>query len=825
MGVWLRISLALIPPRLLTLLSAALLSLLLTPSFTVAMSFSLPLNIEGRELGLVPVSLSGSEVDAVSLSSLKSLLGHRVVEHVWQTLSEEHSDKNIDTMVPLSALAEQGIDVIFDPATLTLTAKISSEVFGLSDVNFSDDFEPFIPTKSGEFSWLNSINFSHTESWQSDSSDRFSSADWLAQMNIGGAAGLNITTANYLEVIDDDSNILRGEWTAFYDKPNAPFRLSMGDVETSSSVNGHLSGVSLGGLSIKSDYAELQPNRTIGPNNNNELILKESAEVEITINGQIIFSGRQEAGRFNLTNLPMTNGANDIIVNVTYLSGKTERFVFSQFYNSNLLNEDMLNYALTAGAPSVFGDQGIEYLDTWTITGFAEYGVSSWLTLGVNAAAAKYGNVLGATATFGTNFGNLSSRLSISDQDNGVSGSIVSFSFESAIFGSYENQSPNLRLSAEFAEDFTSTPWEEITASSYDRYLANYVMVINSQWDATLSGSYYKDNYQAEQSNFTFMLNWRKGDFTLGSGITYSDIEDYIEADVQYFVTLDWRWTHTKQGFNLGASYNSDNNNSRFDLNRTNYDKVGSVGYRALVEYENERERQNAQLSYTANRARLEVEVERNEMKTSDSDAYYSASIRGNTAIGLVDGKLGWGRAQQGPFLVTHLHPSLPEQQVQMGAGQQDEYKAAATSMIGGLLPLEVAYTNNTLDLNVPDAPMGYDWGESRTMISPGAATGHFILVGSDSSYTAKGILMSTNGQAVSYLQGELIGEGVHQSFFTNKTGRFYVQGVGPGKYTMTVSDNKYMPLPVVIEQANSHLIELGTLNMECIKENCDENL
>ncbi|MEC4728538.1 fimbria/pilus outer membrane usher protein [Shewanella sp. D64] len=790
------------------------------------MSFSLPLDIEGRQLGTIPVTLKGTEVNAVSLVSLKSILSTRVADDVWQALLENHS--TTDDMVSLATLAKKGVNLVFLPSTLTLTVDISSEALGQFNVDFSEGFTPFSPSNSGSFSWLNSINFTHTESWQSSSNNSFSSADWLAQMNIGGASGLNITLANHLEADEDDTRVLRGEWTAFYDNPNAPLRMSIGDVESNSGsgVAGHLSSVSLGGLSIKSDYAELQPERIIGPNNNQELILKESAEVEISVNGQIIFSGRQEAGRFNLSNLPMANGANDIIVNVTYLSGKAERFVFSQFYNSSLLNQDMLNYAVTAGVPSIFADDGIEYLDTWTVAGFAEYGLLSWLTLGVNGSVAKYGQVLGTTATLGTDLGNLSSRLSFSNRENAGFGNILSFTFESTVLGTSNNQTPNLRLSAEFSDLFTSTPWdEEALATTYERYLANYVWVFNNQWDATISASYYKDNQDTKQSNLTFMLNWKVGNWTLGSGVSYQDTDTYDAADVEYFITLDWRRSNTRNRVNLAANYNSNNNHSQVELYQTSNDRVGSLGYRAQAEYEDGRESQNAQLNYTANRVRLEVEVERNKNSSNGSDAGYSASIRGNTAIGLVDGKLGWGRAQEGPFIVSQLHPSLSQQQVLLGTDQQDGYKAAGTPMIGGLLPLEVAYSNNIIDLNVPDAPIGYDWGESRITISPGAATGHYMMIGSDRSYTAKGILIDASGKPVSYLQGEIISEELQLPFFTNKSGRFYVQGVGPGKYMVTIADDRYHPLPVVVEQADSHLIELGTLNLACIKESCDENL
>lgn len=787
-----------------------------------AMNLTLPLTQSERELGPLPVSLSGMAVEAVSASALQGLLGPRVDAAIWSTLKDE-GQINAQGMVSLTALAEKGVDIDFDPASLNLSVAVAEDAFGQAEVNFAIDYVPFSPSESGELSWLNSVNFSHRESWSDDASGHYSSLDWLQQLNIGGASGLNLQLANYLESAGSEVTFLRGEWTAYYDNPYAPYRVSLGDVE--SGVSGLSSNILLGGVSIKSDYAELQPQRVIGPNNEQELVLQESADVEVVINGQVIFSSRLDAGRFNLKNIPMLNGANDITVHVTYLSGKRETFVFTQFYNSNLLNEGMVNYALSAGVPSTFADNGIEYLDTWAMTGFIEYGLTSWLTLGANGTAAKYGQLGGVIATVGTDWGNVSGRVALSDHDGARTGAVGALGFESAVMGASDSQSPNLRLSAEFADSYANTPWEEdVLPASYHRYLANYVWSISPQWDATFSGSYYRDQDHHTQRSATSMLNWTTGDVSVGAGVTYTEFSAGGLSDTYYFVTFDWRWNHKPSGINLGGSYNSNDNQTRLDVSKSANDRVGSTGFRVLAEHDDNRERQSAQVNHTANRVRLEVELERNETRRA-SEASYSAALRGNTAIGYVDGKWGWGRAQTGPFVVTHVHPTLSGHDAQLGINQDGDYKASASADIGGLLSLPMAYADNTFDINVPDAPVGYDWGESRHRIAPGAATGHFMMIGSDTSYTAKGVLLREGGDAVSYLQGTLSKGGVSLPFFTNQSGRFFIQGVAPGIYTLTLGGDRYRPLTVLVEAQGDRLIELGTLQVACIAEECDARL
>ncbi|HAS8147599.1 TPA: pilus assembly protein PapC, partial [Vibrio vulnificus] len=85
-------------------------------------------------------------------------------------------------------------------------------------------------------------------------------------------------------------------------------------------------------------------------------------------NGERVSSGRLEAGRYNLQNLILDNGANEITVVVNYLSGRQEVLSFTQFYNARLLQQGLLDYAFSVGRPIVYQEQGIEYEDAWLAT-------------------------------------------------------------------------------------------------------------------------------------------------------------------------------------------------------------------------------------------------------------------------------------------------------------------------------------------------------------------------------------------------------------------------------------------------------------------------
>ncbi len=126
---------------------------------------------------------------------------------------------------------------------------MSSELLAEQDINLSNGYPLFIPTESGNFAWLNSINTRYDMNWDKNTESWSTSVDWLSQLNIGGAKGVNALLANYIYSDQEETRFQRGEWKAFYDEPNMPLRISVGDI--SSGESGHITNIALGGFQLK----------------------------------------------------------------------------------------------------------------------------------------------------------------------------------------------------------------------------------------------------------------------------------------------------------------------------------------------------------------------------------------------------------------------------------------------------------------------------------------------------------------------------------------------------------------------------------------------
>ncbi|WP_274887772.1 fimbria/pilus outer membrane usher protein [Vibrio harveyi] len=771
-------------------------------------SLSLPLVYEQNPLGELPVEINGMALERVSVDALQDLLGTRVSPEWWsQFFGSEPS-----TFVDIETLAERGIEVTLNTESLFIDVRLSAQILSEQDITLSSGYPDFIPSESGSINWLNSFSFAYNNYWQEDVETWDSSLDWLSQGNIGGASGVNFLLANYLEADNETTKFSRGEWIAFYDDPNLPMRASTGDVISGES--GHIYGMSLGGFSIESRYADLQPDRETSPESSQQLVLLESAEVEVYVNGERISGGRLEPGRYNLKNLILDNGANDITVVVNYVSGKQEVLRFTQFYNAKLLKKGLIDYSFSVGQPIIYDNRQVEYEEEWVATGYLEYGVTDWLTAGANGLYAQDGSIFGALFTFKSGVGNVTARYSLSSASLGEDGWIASLDYENSIFGSGESQSPNLRFAIEKSDDFQNKPWKESQeGNSYTQYLANYFWQINSKFDLTLTGRLTQLPPDDDELRGSVLLNWRHGGFTVGVGSEYEESERYNEPDTRFLFTFEYNWYSDEHGNRIGLSYNSENERSRAYFSNEGLNYVGDYGVRIEAEQDEFRDTQRAQLSYTANRFRAESEVSRDVVRKEDTEQY-QASLRLATAVGMVDGDWGWGRATSGPFVVAEMHPTLGEATANLDVDSQGRPTAMATKHLNGLVSISQPYARYAMDYNVMDSPVGYDWGDGKLELMPAAATGYLLTIGSDASYTASGYLKRLSGEPIEYRQGRVLVDDEQIEFFTNKQGRFFIQGLRPGIYTVELYGLQISPVVISIPESDTSLIDLGEITV-----------
>lgn len=174
------------------------------------------------------------------------------------------------------------------------------------------------------------------------------------------------------------------------------------------------------------------------------------------------------------------------------------------------------------------------------------------------------------------------------------------------------------------------------------------------------------------------------------------------------------------------------------------------------------------------------------------------------------------GRPSREGFIIATRHPTLRRSQLTLTDGGA---RAVARSGWFGppLAPINRAYGEHRLVLQVDPLPAGYDLGAGLINAFPGYGSGYRIRVGSAASRTAMGVLMK-DGEPLALVSGTL--EPVDAAppdrdaqpkiFFTNRGGRFVGDGLAPGRYRMVIDGSVVGEF--VVPEDKEGLVDVGVI-------------
>ncbi len=765
-----------------------------------------------------PVTWGENTIGEVSAYSDGMNVGSINVEQLAQSVEKLINDETLvalrgfsEEYITVEQLARMGINANFDTSEQNINLVIDESAAADFLLSFGSKYEPAQYSESAFWTIQNTLNASTDYPFFSDSNAEDTQTwlgEWLVRANIGGVRGANLDVSGFVTGGNNvDSDVYRGEVRLFFDEPSTPWRLTFGDVTQTSA--GHLPSTPLGGVAFERLYQDLQPTRNIQNGGTQPLVLNESADVEIYINDIFLTEIRLPPGRYTLDDLPLVSGTNDVRLDISYQSGRTDTIVYSQFFNSRLLREGISDFGVYSGLISTIEDNNFKYDDEqWVTSGYYDYGISDTLTLGVNGLYHPEGQQLGVIATIGSDWGNLGVRASAQNNNpNDDTGSIYSLDYSHQLWGTDSYGSPNFRLGVEYQEKYFALPWQIAEPSTGLRVFSNYVFTITDDLNLILSGDYRDFEEEEVEWLASSEIAWQFYSLSLSAGVEKEENPNDNIDETRFTFSADWDWNSVSGEYNANVSYSNEPDTYRAQFQRPSDDYTGSYGYALTAEGDADSQTYSVEGNYVANRFITDAKV--SHLDFDNSDSYQTASLRASTALTLADGNLAWSRPINGPVAIVALHDSL-DADVEINAVADDPAEAISTSAINNAVQLSGGHQLSSVYINVPDAPVGYDFGDHEYNITPGSQTGHLINIGSIASKTIIGTLEISSKKPLKLYQGQLVGQQKTYDFFTNRSGRFVVEGIAPGTYTIMVEG--FSPTKLNVPETNENLIYLPTL-------------
>jgi len=605
----------------------------------------------------------------------------------------------------------------------------------------------------------------------------------------------------------------RRETRLIHDILSSLVQTSLGDLDYS--VVGFQDFISSGGIAAERNF-DIEPGRVTRVTGQNQFNVLRSSSVEIFVNGRLQSRRRLEPGDYDLRDFPLVSGTNEVRIVATDAAGRKTVIEFTSFFDADLLEVDEYEFLLTGGFPSSFEEDRVRYeTSRQFVSTFYRRGLSKSLTAGVNfqTITSPSINLIGTDIVWTGWFGAIASNLAVSFANKFSADYAFDVDYQKVFRNAQGNTLGTFDLSLErFGKNFatgidTSAPDRPNAWSLSGRYTHYPTSSITVTLDARHT---HRRAREGNENRVGVTVSKRfVGGHSLQVTGEWKDEnqESDLNLFVSFFMNLDSRKT-------LSGSYDTDRQSSRLEWQYNGKSQIGGVDIRAGYDYMDDTTL-FSEFDYRHNRFEVSLRHDLLLDGISTSSKEQTTLINPAMAIAFADDLITIGRPVANSFAIADRSPTLGNRQVSISPGSQGD--RSRITRLPGLIHDMTPYEPTLLPYTVEDLPVGYDLGASQLAMIPGFLIGNRVTVGSESPVTVMGTILAPDGSKISLAGGKvtLIEEEEVEplSTFTNRGGRFVIQGVTAGKRYLLEFPQGTIEIDIP-DDANG-LVETGTITLE----------
>jgi outer membrane usher protein len=781
----------------------------------------LPVLIDERYLGDVGVQITG-DMASINAARLVELLSPELTEPTIAGLRERAVGGRLTTQ----QASGENIIVRFNPQLQQIEVTIPVAARQVRTLSMSNDLAEIRTGREERpagFSLYASTRFSPEYRWNGQNSgfDRLNGQLDLGG-RIGGYGGIAFLSRHSYSFSSGQPAFTREETSLIYDDVERLIRVTAGDLVPRGT--GFQSVPLLAGVSVERLFS-LQPERLFRPIGNSSFQLDEPATVQVRINGVVQRELVLQAGRYNLRDLPLTQGSNLVDIVIRDNTGREVILSDRNFFDFDLLAPGITEFSASLGVRTRFGTRAPVYSDEPVFSGFARRGLSETLTAGLDAQADQSGVNGGVQLLWASPVGVFRLQAAGSTRDSYGSGAAAELGYR--LIGTL-GSSGATRFSLDLRAEHRTANFSTVAD------LVNVVGPVDvNQPTATLlnfSGQIFRGRFTGSASaSYNFGRAGRPNNSAAIVGVNYQlsqqwtvgvfarHIDDGVRSDQGGFLQLIWR---PSQAFDARGRYDSIDRETQISARRSASRTVGSLSFGGDLRY-NDRDREaaaSADAFYTSNRfeAALSHRVSTTDGFSDIVDQRTRLTI--GTSIAFANGALAIGRPIRDSFAIVTRHATLGSRTVRID--ETDRGYTASTDLLGPALATELSgYSSRSIYYSVNDLPPGYDLGSGQFVLRPPLNAGYRLTVGTDASYSLIGqVRRAVSGDGLAYVGGALYSLDDPQrepiAAFTNRNGRLVATGLRPGRYRLELGTEPRLVREITISAGSEQLVDIGIIEV-----------
>lgn len=759
----------------------------------------LPLYNNNRLMGDVKVTIENEKLISVDKASLLDAIRKELNPDTIRSFESLNAKINPETMP---------IPVIFNPQDLKLDMPFDIELRSREKVDLLEDYhrryenEALRPASFG-----GAINSRLEQSWSSNPAEQdFLSGQFDSFLNMNT---LVFENQSYYQS-NIDQKFFRGDARLVKDIERHQVRFQAGDVHPQ--IQGFMVGRPIGGINVSRNFS-LNPYRLPYPSGAQEFSLQARSLVKYFVNGTMIKSEYLPPGNYTARDIPLNNGLNTIIIEATDELGIKKVFIFKSAASINLLNEGESKFDISYGTPIFDQNFKREYRheDGNLLSSFFQYGFNSTLSSSVYGQNQKDFTLVGTEVIKATVIGNLGAGVAHSAND-ALSGEAEALSYQFLGTGKdwFANHSLGLRYEHRDKE-FRSSLLDTMSVVQ-NNYAANYALPLAKFLTVAVGGNYgdVRDNKLSDRYGFDSTLNMRLFDkHNLSFFVGRNRNENKVWNDIAYvFLTI----TFPDSNDFLSTFYDQQQKNTKVTYLHDNQNRLYSPKAQAIVENSALAQSGETDILYPTPIADIGGRVNATHL-LSDDKVYGRGSIRLNSALVFAkdndDWAFGISRPVPTSFVIFKPESKLDGQKIALKS--TSPYNESETGLFGeitfaNLLPYQ--YREVQVDPTYLDE--GRSLKQEKFVLYPTYRSAHLVRLEDKGSLMLRGFLQTPTG-APWALQVGHVGDA---TFFTNRDGEFFIEGIEPGKYELSL-EGQPNKAKLIIDDNERGIRNVGTIVIE----------
>lgn len=598
------------------------------------------------------------------------------------------------------------------------------------------------------------------------------------------------------------------------DDPSTLHRYTLGDINTE--YRNYQQGIALAGFKIEKKSA-LNPYLKKEASSDYLFSLTRNSTVKIYLNGFLKETKTLDAGEYQLTDLKLASGVNNIRLKITDNNGATSEQSFRLLNNQNILKAGASDYAMEVGVPSYRSNNKHHYdKSALIVSGHYKTGLSDHLTTDASIISDGKNHQIGINALVPTPIGSLSGRISQLKTVEKKQGYAAGFQYK---YTPPAQQKDAVQFSVSgdyFDEEFTALNYslekKQLHSSNNQgiksRVSANISKKLKKNLGATLNiqrETSYKTSDRHYSANIGLNQSLKKG----GSVSAQLRYQNNQQKDKSINLRLNFpltRQNKKNRQTTVTTAYDSMDKqliNSFFISPKGNTGKDSISG--SVSTYSRKGNHTlNANVSYRGNMA--EIGVSQRLTKTKNSREKYTAhsNARVKTALSFADGQFAISKPINDSFAIV-IGPENQDKDIAVikgSGGFSHSQEKELPEYYDGLIQKNTSpavinvrsYYYNTVNVDSTSLPLGSDINSTEFAVKPNYKQGYVLKAGGELGVIVDATLFDLSGQPLALKGGQLTALDIKRkpiTFFTNRTGRIRLISVPSGKYQLELFDNK----------------------------------